>query len=86
MGVELFDARFAAELHLLTVVGFGHGVAHGIEAVIAHKADLEGVGFCVACHGFGGGAAAHEGEEKDRLEEDFAFHRNGVEEFGCDES
>jgi hypothetical protein len=77
MCVEFFDAWFAAELHFLTVVGFGNGVAHRIEAVTAHEANFQWVRLCVVRDGFGGRTSVHEGQKEDGLEDGCTFHGFG---------
>ena len=48
IGLEFFDAGFAAKFDLLVALNFGDRLAHGAEFIAANDAGLERVGFHVS--------------------------------------
>ena len=81
IGLELFDAGFAAKFDLLAVVNLGDGAAHAVEVVAADEAFGEGVGlgFLGGEGGFRGGVGS-EGEAEEGGGEEGAecsFHFSG---------
>ncbi len=56
VGLELFDAWFAAEFDLLAIVDFDDLAAHAVEIVVGDDAGFERVGF-----GFRGGLSCYGG-------------------------